>query len=127
VQLTPPDLTKVPKVSELKPKLAGRVFSADLHDHHTVPKYLAEDLGIPESAFDDMPGIVLHRVEHLDLGEGSNGFHALLNDRLPPRNLHSPPYTREIILPNLEQVYREFGREDVWLVAREWLRQRGVE
>lgn len=119
-----PDLAKVPTVARVNYVMSGRRKAADLHDHHTVPIHWAQRLGVPSSEHGGMPALLLHRTEHVGVSEGGTAsFHRVLSQYLRRDQEYDP----EQILDGLRQAYEDVGRPEVWDVAREWLRTRGIE
>jgi hypothetical protein len=131
------DYRKVPTYKQLQKLFAGRAERAMLNAHHTAVKswarILLKDLpayqGYTEAQWaallDDMPAILLNRIKHLDLGEGSSGFHRILNGTLPPGTTG-----RSAILDGLERAYSDWDEVEgpkIWAVARGWLRAKGIE
>lgn len=125
------DLEKVPSAGEIRSAMAGRLARAGLQTHHTVPKYLARQLyrnlhgGMepPTQWLQNMPGILMDRLEHVGgPGSGTSSIHSLISRQLSPGKKYEPDF----IIQNLRQAYDDFGRPDIWKVAEQWLREQGI-
>ncbi len=83
---------------------------------------------------DKMPGFLLHRIDHNGRKDAVVGIHQYVS-RKPSNggaglwggNQHvKPVYEIHEIVDGLEFAYREWGRPDVWRVARKWLVDEGL-
>jgi hypothetical protein len=109
---------------------AGSRFGKGLGDyglqvHHTaVTKWASVLLGrqLTQAELDNMPALLLRKVNHVGKG-GSGAFHAILSELM--RSGSTP--TKQQILNNLQHAYNEFGQPEVWAVARQWLKNMGVQ
>jgi len=143
------DLTKVPTVDELPtlrsaPDVGVRWSAASIEVHHTCPKYLLERLvqnkyeplgyteaqitAIVEDLKNRMPGYLVHEIDHrvqavASAGPGTGSFHSLLRRRLP----YGSDFDTVRIDDQLQAAYQQWGRPEVWEVAREWLRSPGID
>jgi len=78
---------------------------------------------IPESAWDNVPGILLTHDKHIGT-EAIGSFHnGCLKKYLQVGN----SYNKGAILTGLEQAYNDFGQPNVWKVAKAWLKTQGVQ
>jgi hypothetical protein len=77
---------------------------------------------LTQAEIDDMPALLLRKVNHMG-EEGSGAFHAILTKLMP----YNSTTNKQVILDNLQQAYDEFGRPEVWAVARQWLKNMGVQ
>jgi hypothetical protein len=119
------DLTKVPTHAEVVGDVMfGRLKSGQLQSNHTVPKYVQKLFGINQAVEDTVPSLILKQVEHT--GPGAGSFHNILYRYVPKATVPGSLSNAEL-LSKLEQAYTDFGRPDVWEVAREWLRLQGIQ
>lgn len=79
---------------------------------------------LSEDLQDEMPGFMMNVVHHrLSNTMDHASFHQRLRAALPANGA----FDRESVSEALQDVYEEMGMDDVWQVAAEWLRSRGVE
>jgi hypothetical protein len=76
---------------------------------------------LTQAELDNMPALLIRKVNHSGK-KGSGAFHAILDADLP-----SNTADKQQILDSLKQAYTEFGRPEVWTVARQWLTNMGVQ
>ena len=91
--------------------------------HHTAVSRWAEALlgrSLSQDELDKMPALLIRKVDHSGK-KGSGAFHSIL-PAVPP-----PGMSEADMLLRLQQAYADFGRPQVWAVARQWLRTKGVQ
>lgn len=141
--------TLVPSVSQMDGFLRGgqhaaRFIDSGLEVHHTVPEYLLEMLirdrypdwndGQVLELFNtlrhEMPGYIVHRVDHTGAGEGLASFHSILATEgqgglwRGNQYIHRTYDTGQIIT-GLDRTYTLWERSEVWVIAKDWLRRKG--
>src|SRR5262249_34507318 len=96
--------------------------------HHTAVRYAVRAMfsklerDPPTEAFlDSMPAFLIHQIPHRGAAtEGIPVFHRILEQRLPRGTIDLDEITVQRILDELEGTYHDFGRDDVFLVTRQW-------
>ncbi|TVQ33160.1 MAG: hypothetical protein EA376_03645 [Phycisphaeraceae bacterium] len=145
-------LTDIPTVQQLRSlknsaQYRPRLVNQDLEIHHTVPEYLlrrlvqienpdwswGQVLNHVESIADTMPGMILHRADHV--GIDAQGLASLHNVLQKGKGLYTPrphsigqlPFTKQQILEGLRDGYDDWGRSEVWPWMKQWLQQSGID
>src|SRR5687768_16455440 len=102
--------------------MTGRLQPGSLQRNHTVPRYVQKLFGITdEPTQDTRPSLLIQQMHHP--GAGSASFHSILPRYIPHRAAPGG-LSNSQLLSGVERAYTDFGRPDVWEVARGWLRQR---
>src|SRR5690606_30281987 len=111
-------LEKVPTHHEVtREVLYGRLKNAKLESNHTIPRYVQKLLGITDHGIQDSaPSLILRIGEHQN---APGSFHDILYGYIP-KDTAVGDFTEQQLLSLLEQAYQDFGRPEVWSVAREW-------
>jgi hypothetical protein len=119
------DLTTFPTYNELDAKLMGRrTFPGQTHlntnAHHLARKDFSRAFGIPENQWDNTPAALLPKDAH------GRFEYDILQPLLPVKKAGQAPYgpaDRALILQRLEEAYIDFGRPELFPLARQWLLQ----
>ena len=82
-----------------------------------------EVLGIPVSAWDDCPAVLLSLGEHWF----PDGIHAFLSQAKIPFRPGKLNYTKEEVFTGLERAYDSAGKPELWEIAKQWLATKGIQ
>jgi len=109
----------------------GRREAAWIHVHHTVVKEFAYVFEIPADKLDDMPGLIVHKLEHITNGytPSEAQFHTVFKAREKEFKAEGRDFTLKSTLLDLHQrAYEDWGGAaglKIWAVAEDWLVRNG--
>jgi hypothetical protein len=108
----------IPTYTEAVQLMKGYLKKSDLQAHHTIPKWLQDQLmALTGKTWDKdaAPAILLDSSDHIGAGEVS--FHNILDQFLP----EGGTYNEQEIMDGLQKAYTKFGTPNVWNVAQKWI------